>query len=147
MFPEDHEPDRRDCVSQSVGRRQSTGPVSVSTHCSTWVGDHIVSTTCSSTTSGESRTHGLLEDAFVSCMAGRGHFHFGSRYNLAQPSFSEPWSCRDAPGISCGALARAHEIRAKQRRGENLSGEDRQFLYDEEIRRIREAQRALGMID
>lgn len=147
MYPEDHEPDRLECVSQSVGQRREPGPVSVQSHCSSWIGDRYVSTHCSSSVSGDNRTHGLLDDDFIDCMAARGHFHFGSQYNLAQPAASGSWKCNNAPGIDCTALARAHDIRSRERRGETLSGEDRQFLHDRQIARIRERQRALGMIE
>lgn len=147
MYPGDHEPDRLECVSQSVGQKREPGPISVESHCSSWVGDRYVSSHCSSWVSGDTRSSGLLNDDFIDCMAGRGHFHYGSAYNLAQPAAPGPWMCNDAPGIDCTALARAHEIRTKERRGETLSGEDRQFLYDRQIERIRERQRALGMIE
>lgn len=119
----------------------------MATHCSTWAGDQFISTNCSSTVTGDTRSHALLEDQFLSCMAGRGHFHFGSGYNLAQPSSSEQWYCRDAVGINCATLSRSHEIREKQRRGETLSGDERKFLYDQEAERIKNTQRALGMIE
>jgi hypothetical protein len=79
-------------------------------------------------------------------MAERGHFHFGSGYNLAQPSQPVQWTCNDAPGIDCASLARAHEIRTKIRNGQEITYEERQFLYDLQLQAIKQKQRDLGMI-
>jgi hypothetical protein len=148
MYPEDHEPDRAACVSESVGRRTGTPTVSGTVSCTTWVGDRFVTTTCRDYTQVDDRKYGLIEDDFLDCMASRGHFHTGSKYNIAQPLAypSSRWTCRDAVRINCEALARSHQIRNKERSGVPLSDEERQFKYDQERERIKEKQRALGMI-
>lgn len=145
MYPEDHEADRLECISQSVGVRPPNYPDTFYTHCSSLFGHHYVSHNC--TTSGNGDEGGPTLDGvrFLHCMSDRAHFHLGSEYNLAQPAVSGSWSCQEGPGIDCAALKKAHDLRTRVRRGEKISGEERKFLYDIDMARIREQERELGM--